>query len=45
MIKAKREKLIAELLDTGIAGDEDELLSMLEDMGTTLDDIENGDWY
>jgi len=45
MIQAKREKLISELLNEGIADDEKELEYMLEDMGITLDDIENGDWY
>ena len=45
MVKSRKEQLIADLLNEGMAEDENELLIMLEDMGTTLEDIDNGDWF
>jgi hypothetical protein len=45
MTKSRKDQLIAELLNEGLADNEEELLFMLEDMGTTLEDIETHQWY
>jgi len=44
-MQTKHDRPIADLLNEGLADNEDELLFMLEDMGTTLEEIEEGDWY
>ena len=36
---------LQDLVDEGLADNEQEMEWMLEDMGITLDEVNSGDWY
>lgn len=45
MTEDSKTKLAQDLIAEGLADNEEELGYMLEDMGISLEDIENGDWF